>query len=63
MSELDRKISKHLENSLKLKHTYIGNNKISYEKSKELQKQQDEEYKKMMFFKNLRKEIFKNGQN
>ena len=59
MSVIDREIEKHYKKSKELRNMYIGNDKISYEKGKELQKQQDDEYKKMMFLKNLRKEMLK----
>lgn len=57
--DVDNKYKEHMKNSLNLKRSYMGNDKLSYDKSKELQKQQDEEYKKMMFFKNLKKEMTK----
>ena len=60
---LDKAIVDHCINSKKLKKIYIGNDKLSYEKSKELQNQQRIEYDKMMFLKNLKKEISKNGKN
>lgn len=56
---LEKAIVDHCINSKELKTIYIGNNKLSYEKSKELQKQQKIEYDKMMFFKNLKKEFQK----
>lgn len=63
MSELDKKIMEHYRNSKKLREIYAGNDKISFGKGKELQKQQDDEYRKMMFLKKLRKEMNKNGRN
>ena len=59
MKGLDEAITKHLENSMKLRKIYIGNDKLNYEKSKEIQKQQGEEWKKTQFFKNLRREMKK----
>lgn len=63
MSELDKVIDKHRKNSMKLKEIYLGQKELNYEKGLELRKQQDEEYKKMIFLKNLRREIEKNGRN
>lgn len=59
MSDIDRKIQEHCKNSRRLKEIYMGNDKISYEKSVEIQRQQNDEYKKMMFLRNLRKEMRK----
>lgn len=59
MSVIDNEIKKHYENSRKLKEIYMTNDKISYEKGRELQKQQSEEWDKLNFLKNLRKEINK----
>lgn len=60
---LEKAITDHCINSKKLKTIYIGNDKLSYEKSKELQNQQRIEYDKMIFLKNLKKEINKNGKD
>lgn len=57
MEEINKAIKKHRDNSRKLKEIYLGDDSISYEKSLELQKKQDEEYKKMHFLINLRKEL------
>ncbi len=62
MLELAKKIEEERIKSLKLKQIYLGNNKISYEKSKELMKQQNDSYKKMEFFKKLQKEMGKNNE-
>jgi len=59
MKELESVIAKHIENSTNLRKIYIGNDKLSFEKSKELQKQQEEEWKKVKFFKKLREEMKK----
>lgn len=63
MSEIDKAILKHRKNSMKLREIYMGDytnkRKITWEKSKELQEAQDDEYKKMMFLKNLRREMMK----
>lgn len=56
---LEKAITDHCINSKKLKTIYIGNDKLSYKKSKELQEQQKIEYDKMMFLKNLKKEFQK----
>lgn len=58
MKELDKKIEQSCKNSKKLREIYLGT-ELSYDKSIELQKQQNNEYKKMMFFKNLKKELEK----
>lgn len=63
MSIIDKEIEKHYQNSTKLKEIYISNKNLSYKKSKELQKQQNNEYDKMMFLKNLRKEIVKRDED
>lgn len=63
MNAIDKEIEKHYQNSTKLKEIYISSKNLSYEKSKELQKQQNDEYDKMMFLKNLRKEIVKRDEN
>ena len=63
MTSIDKRIQEHYDNSLKLKQIYMGDDKISYDKGKELQRQQDDEYKKMIFLKNLRKEMMKSGNN
>lgn len=63
VSDIDNKIREHMNKSLDLKRNYLGNDKLSYEKSKELQKQQSEEYNKMLFFKNLKREMQKDGNN
>jgi len=60
MNEIDKKIVEHYKNSKNLKEIYLGNKNISYEKSVELSKKQDEEYNKMIFLKGLRKEMAKN---
>ena len=63
MSDLDKKIAEHSKKSKILRNIYWSNEGIiSYQKSVELQKQQDEEYKKMMFFKNLKKEMVKSNE-
>lgn len=62
MIELAKKIEEERQKSLKFKKLYLGNDKISYEKAIELRKQQNESYKKMEFFKNLRKEMGKNNE-
>lgn len=56
---LEKSIIDHCVKSKQLKALYLGNDKLSYEKCKELQNQQNDEYKKMMFLKNLKKEIQK----
>ena len=61
MREIDNIINKHSKNSLGLKRLYIGNKSLKYDKSVELMKQQDIEYKKMEFFKKLKEEMGKNG--
>lgn len=58
MKELYKKIEQSYKNSKKLREIYLGT-ELSYNKSIELQKQQNNEYKKMMFFKNLKKELEK----
>jgi hypothetical protein len=58
MKALDKKIEESCINSKKLREIYLGT-ELSYNKSIELQKQQNNEYKKMMFFKNLKKELEK----
>lgn len=58
MKELNKKIEQSCRNSKKLREIYLGT-ELSYNKSIELQKQQNNEYKKMMFFKNLKKELEK----
>lgn len=63
MNTIDREIEKHYRNSTKLKEIYISSKNLSYKKSKELQEQQNDEYDKMMFLKNLRKEIVKRDEN
>ena len=63
MNEIDKEIEKHYQNSTKLKEIYISSKNLSYKKSKELQEQQNDEYDKMMFLKNLRKEIVKRDEN
>lgn len=55
MKEIDKKIKQHTENSKRLKMLYIANDEISFQKTTELRKLQDEEYKKMIFFQNLKK--------
>lgn len=61
MNVIDSEIQKHYKNSKFLRKIYLANNKINFDKGQELQKQQDEEYNKMMFLKKLRKEMMKNG--
>ena len=58
MKGLDKKIEQSRRNSKKLREIYLGT-KLSYDKSLEIRKQQDNEYKKMMFFKILKKELEK----
>ncbi len=60
MSVIDEEIVRHCRNSKRLKELFIGEHNLKYDKTIELQKLQDEEYKKMMFLKNLKKEIDKN---
>lgn len=63
MKELDKLINKHCKNSYKLKRIYLSGysekKKINYEKSQEIMKQQNEEWKKLQFFKNLKREMEK----
>lgn len=59
MKAIDEKIIKHYKNSVNLREIYVGDKNIGYEKSLELRKLQDEEYKKMMFLKKLKKEMEK----
>ena len=61
MKVIDSEINRHRENSIKLKEIYLGNERLDYAKCKELQKQQNDEYKKMVFLQNLKKEMNKNG--
>lgn len=58
MKVLDKKIEESCINSRKLREIYLGT-KLSYNKSIEIRKQQDNEYKKMMFFKKLKKVLEK----
>lgn len=58
MKVLDKKIEESCKNSRKLREIYLGT-ELSYNKSIEIRKQQDNEYKKMMFFKKLKKELEK----
>lgn len=60
MKTIEEKILKHYKNSVNLREIYTGDKNIGYEKSLELRKLQDEEYKKMMFLKKLKKEMEKN---
>ena len=62
MMTIDEKIKKHSINSKELKKIYIGNKDLKYDKTLELMKQQNIEYQKMIFFKNLKKEMIKNRQ-
>lgn len=57
MKDIDKKIKEQYAKSLNLKKLSVGNDKISYEKGRELQKQQKEEWNKLLFLKNLRKEM------
>ena len=59
INEIDKEIRKHQKNSRKLKEIYLGEKKISYEKSLELQEQQNAEWKKTQFLKKLKKELIK----
>ena len=61
MNGINKAIRKHTENSEKLREIYMADDSISYKKSLELQKQQQEEYKKVKFFLNLKKEMLKNN--
>lgn len=63
MSGIEKKIIECRKKSLELKRLYLGNDKIPFEKCKEIQNQQNEEYMKMMFFKNLKREMNKNDKN
>lgn len=64
MRAIDEQIIKHNRNSKRLKELFIGEKNLKYEKTIELQKLQDEEWKKLQFLKNLKKEIDKNdGKN
>lgn len=58
MKELDRKIIESYKKSKILKEICLGDN-LPYDRNIEIRKQQDNEYKKMMFFKNLKKELEK----
>lgn len=58
MKELDKKIIESYKKSKKLKEIYLGDN-IPYERNIKIREQQDNEYKKMMFFKKLKKELEK----
>ena len=60
MEGINKAIRKHSENSKRLREIYMGDGKISYDKSLELQKKQNEEYNKVQFFVKLRKEMLKN---
>lgn len=57
MKDIEKEIWKHYRNQEELKKIYMGNDNINYEKTRELQKQQDEEYKKFMFLKKLSEAI------
>lgn len=63
MIKIDDVIFKHSKNSKELKKIYLGNEKLDFNKSREIMKQQDNEYKKMIFFKNLKREMIKNERN
>ena len=59
MQEINKLIRKHSENSKKLREIYMGDKKMNYQRSLELQEKQKEEYKKFEFFLKLRKEMLK----
>ena len=59
MIELDKKINEQYKKSTNLRRLEFNDDKMSYEKTKEIQKQQNEEWNKLMFFKNLKKELLK----
>lgn len=59
MIELDKKINEQYKKSTNLKRLEFSDDKMSFEKTKEIQKQQTEEWDKLMFFKNLKKELLK----
>lgn len=59
IKDINKEIQKHSRNSYMLKTLYMGSKNMSYEKTLELQKQQDKEYKKMQFLINLKKEMTK----
>lgn len=60
MIKIDEVIEKHDKNSRALKRIYLGNEDLNYDETIRLREQQDNEYKKMMFFKNLKKGMVEN---
>lgn len=59
MKPIDEEIRKNDYISRRLKYLYLSTDKISYEKSREIQRQQNIAYNKMLFFKELKKEMNK----
>lgn len=61
MKELNKKIEEEYNKSITLRNLDLD--KTSYERAEEIRKQQDESYKKCVFFTKLRKEMERKDKN
>jgi len=61
MKDLNKKIEEEYIKSITLRNLDLD--KTSYKRAKDIRKQQDESYKKCVFFTNLRKEMEKKDKN
>lgn len=60
MKAIDDKIREHYKKSKDLRNIDLDRKKVPFEKGREIQAQQNEEWQKFLFFRNLRKEMVKN---